>query len=333
MCRHPRLFVLALCFVLTVGISAQEAPEYVNLKVLDPDISREELGIEMVRNTTGLGLPRRQREGCLHCHVGDMEAPVSEWDFPSDEKEMKLKARAMMRMVAEINEKHLANIEGRRDENLEVTCETCHAGRTDPRPLPVVLSDTYLAQGIDAAISKYDELRDRYYGAGAYDFRSAVLSRLAYGISETGAFDDALALASRNEQANPDSLNAAQTRLTLEVSRRISEDSAESALSFFEAQRQVEEPRVADYSVLDGLAWYLNRQGQVETSMNLFRSNLQLFPDEYITNESLGDALWFSGDREGGIEVFEAWVSEHPDDDMGRRRLLNMKDELAAEGR
>ncbi len=69
-----------------VTSQAQDAPLYDNLHVLPQDISRDELGAVMLQNLQGLGLPRRQNEGCLFCHVGDMDQPRSSWAWASDDK-------------------------------------------------------------------------------------------------------------------------------------------------------------------------------------------------------------------------------------------------------
>jgi hypothetical protein len=59
---------------------------------------------------------------CLHCHTDVYE---------SDEKPMKDKARAMIRMMRAVNETQFG---GRR----AVTCQTCHNGRAVPSSTPVV---------------------------------------------------------------------------------------------------------------------------------------------------------------------------------------------------
>ena len=60
----------------------------------------------------------------------------------------------------------------------------------------------------------------------------------------------------------------------------------------------------------------------------MFRRNHQQFPEEYIPNESLADALWFQGERETAIEMFEAWLEGHPDHAMARRRLATLESQL-----
>ncbi len=328
--RKFGLLALVALGVLSFQVgNAQEPNKYSNLQVLDADTTRDELGDAMLQNLFGLGLPRRQREGCLFCHVGDMDLPVSEWDFPSDDKKTKLKARVMMQMVADINADYLARLDDRMDPDFRVTCETCHAGRTDPRPLDTILIKEYSANGISGAIDKYEELRARYFGAGAYDFRPYVLTKIARTIAATGAWNDALVIETKNEEVHPDNRSAARARLTMQVARKMYEDSVLSALAYYDEIRQDEAPGVAGYSILDNLGWTIHREERVDDALLIFRKNLELFPSEYVANESLGDALWFSDDKAAGIAVFEAWVQANPENDMGRRRLLNMQEEFS----
>ena len=83
---------------------------YTNLKVLPKDVSRRELVNAMLEHLRGLGLRRNRNEGCLYCHVGEFGQPTDTWDFASDEKPAKQKARVMMGMVAAINGQHLTEL-------------------------------------------------------------------------------------------------------------------------------------------------------------------------------------------------------------------------------
>ena len=56
---------LAVSLILPTASDAQDAAQYENLHVLPPDISSRELSEAMLQNLLGLGLPRRQSEGCL----------------------------------------------------------------------------------------------------------------------------------------------------------------------------------------------------------------------------------------------------------------------------
>ena len=59
------------------------------------------------------------------------------WPFASDDKEEKGTARTMLRMVADINGKYLANVgEPRAADTPAVTCYTCHRGSRTPLTAP-----------------------------------------------------------------------------------------------------------------------------------------------------------------------------------------------------
>ncbi len=296
-----------------------------NLHVLPKDISEKALNRAMIRNLSGLGLPRRQNEGCLFCHVGDMEKPVDDWDFASDAKPTKKKARVMMAMVEAINEEHLGQLDDRIAPSLKVTCYTCHAGRTDPRPLPDILLAAYEEGGIASTIEKYRSLRARYFGADAYDFRVRVLSGVANRLAALGSSDDAVALAALNDEVYPHDPRARRAWVGLGLQRSLSEGGVEAVIAEFDRVRARESAAVASLAVLDGLGWSLYRSERQDEAIQLFRKNLEVFPDQYVTNESLADALWFTGDKVTPIRMFEQWLERNPDHAMARRRLTNLK--------
>ncbi len=322
--RLPAVLLLMLC--LPGPTAAQTQESFKNLKVLPPDITREQLNQVMLGNLLGLGLPRRQNEGCLHCHVGNMEQPVDTWDFASDDKLTKRKARVMMAMVRSINAGHLPTLEERITPQVEVTCYTCHAGRLDPRPLTTVLWSTYETGGIDSAIAQYRRLRARYYEADAYDFRVPTLARLAEGMARSGEFADAIALAGVNLETHSEDADAQTHLWHLGLARTVQEQGIAAAMEEFDAVL-VGNPGGVSWDLLDGLGWGLFRQGQQESAFVVFRKNLATFPDEYIPNESMADGLYFGEPKDvaGAIAIFEAWLERHPDHAMARRRLTNIR--------
>lgn len=180
-----------------------------NLQVLPAEITADALLDVMLANLHGLGLPRRAGEGCLYCHVGSLEISRSQWDYASDANPKKAKARAMMTMVREINQRHLASLEHRLDSELTVTCHTCHAGRTDPSPLPDLLLRRYRDGGIQALETAYRQAREEYFAAGVYDFRASTLADVAVQLRENGSAEDGL----RVHQLNVEH-TVGQTRIT-----------------------------------------------------------------------------------------------------------------------
>jgi tetratricopeptide (TPR) repeat protein len=112
----------------------------------------------------------------------------------------------MLRMVQAINNEHLAKIEKQSAGALQVNCLTCHHGETrPPRALDEILLEITSAQGVEEAIKKYHELREKHYGGFAYDFRDRMLNRLSQQLQTAGRNDDAIAILRLNTQVNPQS--------------------------------------------------------------------------------------------------------------------------------
>ena len=66
----------------------------------------------------------------------------------------------MLQMVATINRDYVGKVQSVPPPQVE--CVTCHHGITKPRTLNAVLSDAIDAQGIDAGVKLYHDLRENY---------------------------------------------------------------------------------------------------------------------------------------------------------------------------
>lgn len=170
-----------------IPASAQIPEEFTNLRVLREDIPRRELVGLMRSFSFDLGVP------CNHCHLGDDPRDLTGYDFASDEREPKRVARGMMELVSRINDE-LIPAAGRPDGR-RVRCVTCHRGI----PVPVRIQDLFLEErdegGIDAAVARYQELRETYYGQAAYDFGLAPLREVIETLAGRDDLSDALTVA------------------------------------------------------------------------------------------------------------------------------------------
>ena len=106
------------------AVSAIPHGKPVNLKVLPQDIPAAALGKLMKGFESDLGVK------CNKCHVED--PATGKFDYPSDQNPAKDKARIMITMLKDINDKYLAQLGGDRRYAAKVSCGTCHQGNSSP---------------------------------------------------------------------------------------------------------------------------------------------------------------------------------------------------------
>ena len=88
-------------------------------------------------------------------------------------------------------------------ERLEVSCVTCHHGLEKPRQLEGVLAGVLGSDGVEAAVQKYHELRERHYGGSAYNFRAGVLGGLGERLIGEGHLEAAIRILALENEQNP----------------------------------------------------------------------------------------------------------------------------------
>ena len=142
-----------------------------NLTELPADFPPERLSAVMRGFTSALGVR------CSHCHVGEEGQPLSTFDFVSDANPNKDRARAMYRMLGLVNDQ-LDEIEPSGAERVNMWCHTCHNGKPRPQTLAEAVDERYRSEGGEAAWARFVELRDRYFGAAAYDFTAGSVDAL-----------------------------------------------------------------------------------------------------------------------------------------------------------
>ncbi len=184
-------------FLLPLQADIFDDPE--NLKVLPKHISPHELRATMRGFSQALGVR------CSDCHKGEEGQDLRSYDFAADEKELKEKARNMLKMVAAINENHLQDFG---DERVSVTCMTCHRGVRKPKLIEQVLAEAADEGGSEAMISKYKVLKERYYGSHSYDFTDRTISDFARARGEAGNTDQTIAILDMMLEENPNSFSA-----------------------------------------------------------------------------------------------------------------------------
>ncbi len=173
-----------------------------NIKALPATTTTEELRTVMFSFSDALGV------NCIHCHVAEDWHDFSTYDFASDSNQRKETARLMIRMVNDINGRHLTKVKRDKDvEGVQVNCATCHSGRERPESLDDIFSSLYAKEGVRAVVDKYEELRAKYYGKGTYDFSENTLNRFGYELLGQNKLQDAIDIFQLNVKMNPQASN------------------------------------------------------------------------------------------------------------------------------
>jgi tetratricopeptide (TPR) repeat protein len=142
---------------------------------------------------------------CEYCHAAADGTPNASPQFSSDAKVAKLKARAMLQMVDQLNSTILPSIPSRAEPRVEVTCATCHRGLPLPKTLQTTLFEIVNKEGATAAIARYRELRRDQALSGRYNFGEWEINELARRLIADGKAEAALAILEMNAEYYPKS--------------------------------------------------------------------------------------------------------------------------------
>ena len=180
---------------------APQPPPYTpqNLQHFPKDIPREQLVQRMREFSFALGVR------CQYCHVDDPKQPMNFALFALDDKPAKVKARAMLKMVDQLNGSTLPALPARAEPRVMVECATCHRGLPLPKTLQTTLLEIVNKDGAAAAVTKYRDLRTNQTLSGRYNFGEWEVNELARRLRNAGKIDDAIAILEMNGEFYPKS--------------------------------------------------------------------------------------------------------------------------------
>ena len=318
----PLAIPVAALFLISVVVSRAEAqwpPDSItNLRVISKDLPFDSLVGIMAGFTRALGVR------CSTCHLGEETQPLSEYDFASDDKALKRKARTMLEMVEAINERHLRGLENRLQPAVHVECFTCHRGTREPRKLQEVLLAAWEAGGVDSLTTAYHALRERYYGRAVFSFDEVALADVSQVVEARGSMREAAQLDALNVEMNPSSSFAKRLHAlrALRVAYAESDSTGRrlySQLSVAYGESLFAEP------LLNQLGVGLLRQGLHSAAIDVFRLNVERFPSSAGAHVSLGQALAASGEIPEAIRAFERALAIDPSQALAAQRLRDLR--------
>jgi tetratricopeptide (TPR) repeat protein len=201
---HFALLAAALTAVAAIAAAQTAGPAQPpwkgkNLQYFPQDITREALVQRMREFSFALGVR------CQHCHVGGDGISFDGVVFESDDKPPKVKARAMLRMVDQLNNSILPQIPSRAEPRVQVGCVTCHHGLALPKSLQTTLLEVIEKDGTAAAVARYRQLRADTMTQGSYNFGEWEINELARRLVEMDRTADAIAILEMNGEFYPKS--------------------------------------------------------------------------------------------------------------------------------
>ena len=332
------LFLLAIAAYTPAARAQGRFPpdSFTNLKVLPPDISARDLVNTMRGFALGLGVR------CSFCHVGEEGKPLATYDFASDRKPAKLKARVMLRMVQAINGEYLPKVHeageehgdsmesGHEHEGMEgghqhtrVVCATCHRGLQKPQMLQDVLLAADQAGGADSAVRAYRALREQYYGSYSYDFTERPLLETAQMLQAANQPDDALRILQLNVESSPNSMMAKRAYASARVDRAIAV-APDTGVAEVKSVDQQYGPDILNEETLNQLAYQQLNRKRNPAALALFRLNAARHPDSWNVYDSLGEGLLAAGDTAGAAKAYRRSLELNPDNTNAANALKKM---------
>ena len=316
--RHS-IAALLIAIAAAAPVGAQmERETYTNLKVLPKDIAPEKLHGMMSGFTRALGVR------CAYCHVGQEGQPFKPGAFALDDKPEKLKARVMMQMTQDLNDKYLPTLATRSTPPVGVQCVTCHRGATRPRMLQDVLKSTYDTEGIDSTLTEYQSLRDRYYGRFTYDFGEAPLADLGNQLRFGGHGADGERLLSLNVEMNPKSNFAKRQYAGAAIGESFGTRGAEAGTATYRDMKTRFGDAVVSEELLNNIGYTFLGENQLDPAVAALKLNADDHPTSGNAFDSLGEAYTASGDKPHAIENYQRALELDPQNTHAARMLRQL---------
>ena len=314
------LAALLIAGAVAAPVRAQmEHETYTNLKVLPKDIAPEQLH-EMMR-----GFTRALGVRCVHCHVGQEGQPFKPGAFALDDKPTKLKARVMIQMTQDLNEKYLTMLPTRSTPPVGVQCITCHRGATTPRMLQDVLKATYDAEGIDSTLTEYQSMRDRYYGRFTYDFGDAPLGDLGNQLRFSGHGADGERLLSLNLDMNPKSNSAKMQYANAAIGEAFGARGAGAGTASYRDMKARFGESVVSEGMLNNIGYTFLGENQPDPALAVARLNAEEHPTSGNAYDSLGEVYMKRGENKLAIEAYTKSLALDPTNDNAKQMLAQLK--------
>jgi len=192
-----RLMVVLALAAASASAAPPDKPK--NLQYFPKTIERDALIQRMREFSFALGVR------CQYCHFGGDGVSFEGVDFGSDAKPTKVKARAMLRMVDDLNGKVLSKLPSRHEPPVRMDCAICHRGQAVPMTLGSELGEVIAKEGIPAAVEHYREVRANAPHLARFGLDEWTMNELGRSLAVAGKTEAAIAMLELNAEFYPKS--------------------------------------------------------------------------------------------------------------------------------
>ncbi len=113
--------------------------------------------------------------------------------------------------------------------------------------------------------------------------------------------------------------------LATELSKQIKENGIEKAIAEAKIMRENKEEYRASEREINQLGYVLLQGGKVKESIEVFKLNVQLYPESANVYDSIGEAYAESGDKESAIINYKKSVELDPSNEHGKQVLKELE--------
>ena len=106
-------------------------------------------------------------------------------------------------------------------------------------------------------------------------------------------------------------------------------DGIEAALKIFEDLSEKMNPEdIMDERAMNGLGYGLMRSGKIDAAIEVFKLNVNTFPESSNVYDSLGEAYMNAGEHKLAIQNYEKSIELNPDNENGKQMLERIRKEM-----
>jgi tetratricopeptide (TPR) repeat protein len=176
-------------------------------------------------------------------------------------------------------------------------------------------------------VSKYEELRDRYYGSHTYDFRWFILNNLAAEFGRSGDMADAEVLLTLNLEYFPDNPRVQTAHALASVESAMIDGGTDAGVARFRELEQQFPAGPATENQLNAMGYRLMANDLLPEATEIFKLNVEINPGSSNVYDSLGEAYMNAGDNELAIQNYERSLELDPDNTNAVQMLERLRAE------